>query len=540
MKLYSIMKTGLCCAILALLAPCAAAEADIPDMLLSEHGIYSFEDITRDHIISDEYDVYDRDDDDSSDDEELEIAAETYKYYLDGGVFSFDMRQNGNQIIALYKNGALVSFIIGKEISVKDVEFDTLKVMLWNDLEASKPVRTAVTLSYEEVMSAPGKSSFEPQYGDIPNVYLTGDISEMTKENKVTLQMKYESNTGTVEGYVSAKWQGNAALNYPKKNFSIKLYKDEALSKKQKVSFKDWDKANNYVLKANYIDATAARNIVSARLYKTMPDTYLQNGAQGVVDGFPVRLYINGEFHGLYTWNKPKKGWVFGMDGDNPNELLYFSNFAAGSGLFQRKYSADRYWELVYPDEHTDDTEFDRVTEFIANSSDEEFKAHIEEYMDLNSILNYYVFSQIILNCDGMGKNMNMATYDGKLWYVRPYDLDATFGLEWYGRNLKAYDTDMTESFIRTSALWRKLEDNFAQEIYDRYVLVRNNQLREDRIIAAFEDFMGEVGDDLYKENLTKWPSTPGNTYMLAQIKDFVKARYEFLDTFMEKFNTEK
>ncbi|MBQ3427065.1 MAG: CotH kinase family protein [Clostridia bacterium] len=536
MKLHSVIRTGLICAALAIVSPCAAAEADIQDMLINEYGTYSFEDILKDHIVSDEYDEYDTDDDDAEDDEDIEIAAQTYKYYFEDGVFSFDMMQNGKQVIALYKDGQLVSSVIGKEIYVNDKDFDTLKVMLWSDFKTLMPVTAAIRLSYQEVMDAPDKSSFEPRHGDIPNVYLTGDMTEMTKENKVTLKIKYESDTGVIEGYVSAKWQGNAALKYPKKNFAIKLYKDEALSKKQKVGFKDWDKSNNYVLKANYIDATSARNIVSARLYKTLPDTYLQNGAQGVVDGFPVRLYVNDEFYGLYTWNKPKKGWVFGMEGDNPKELLYFSNYALGSGLFQRKYSADRYWELVYPDEHSSDDEFDRVTEFIATSSDKDFKSHIEEYMDLNSLLNYYVFSQVILNCDGLGKNMNMATYDGKLWYVRPYDLDATFGLEWYGNNLKAYDMDMTDD-MRNSALWKKLEDNFAQEIYDRYVLLRNNQLREDRIIAEFEDLMGEIGDDLYKENLDRWTGTPGNTYMLDQIKDYLKVRYEFLDTFMKKFN---
>ncbi|MBQ6413957.1 MAG: CotH kinase family protein, partial [Ruminococcus sp.] len=425
---------------------------------------------------------------------------------------------------------------VGGEIDVTGLDFDTAKLMLWTDINTQKPCDNAVVLSYDDVIAAPSRAAVEPRYGDIPNVYLTGDMTGISKDNKVTLQMKYESGTETIDGYVSAKWQGNYALKFEKKNFAIKLYKDEALSKKKKVSFKDWDKSNNYVLKANYIDATGARNIVNARLYSTLPDTYLQNGAQGVVDGFPVRLYINGEFFGLYTWNKPKKGWVFGMDGDNPDELLYFSNYALKSGLFLNKYSKDKYWELVYPDEHEDVSEFDRVTGFVAECTDEEFKEHIGEYIDLNSLLNYYVFSQIILHTDGLGKNLNMATYDGNIWYIRPYDMDATYGLYWTGKVTVDYDTDMTED-LRKSRLWSKLEDNFAHEIYERYILLRNGQLSEDRIIAAFEYFMDEVGSDLYQENIEKWPSTPGSGFMLDQIKDYIKARYEFLDVFMEKFN---
>lgn len=478
------------------------------------------------------------DDEDADDDcdDDISIAADTYEYYLDGGAVYFNLKQNGRQVIALYKDNRLVSSALGSRIDITGKDFDTLKLMLWNDVSSMRPAQECISLSYDEVMSA---GTMEPQYSDIPNVYLTGDISEMSKENKVTLQMKYKSATGEVNGWVSAKWQGNYASMLEKKNFSVKLYKDEALDKKLNVEFKDWDKSNNFVLKANYVDATAARNIVCARLYQTLPDTYMQNGSQGVVDGFPVRLYINDEFWGLYTWNKPKKGWTFGMSKSTPNALLYFANYALGSGIFQNKYSTDKFWELVYPDEHEDVTEFDRVTEFIANSSDEDFKAHIEEYMDLNSLLNFYVFSQVIMHCDGTGKNMNAATYDGNLWYIRPYDMDATFGIEWYGYMLKPYDTDMgSDEFMRRSKLWCKLEDNFPQEIYDRYILLRNDQLSEQTILSAFEYFMDEVGADLYAENLERWPDTPGKGFMLNQITDFLNTRYSYLDTYMEKFNS--
>ena len=494
--------------------------------------------LTIEELKSNEYVIYSAPDysgdenDPDDNDEEIVTAASEMGYHLDGDMFYFRLRRNGRQILALYKDGRLVSSAIGSRISIKDVEFDTLKLLLWTDIGGMQPVREAVTLSRDEVVAAKGN---EPQYSDIPKVYLTGDTTEMSKDNKVTLSMKYESKTGTTEGYLTAKWQGNAAVNYPKKNYSIKLYKDETLAKKLKVGFKDWDSANNFVLKANYIDATSARNIVSARLYETLPGVYLQNGTTGEVDGFPVRLYINGVDQGLYTWNKPKKGWVFGMSGDTPGELLYFSNYALRSGLFLNKYSEDHYWELVYPDEHTDESEFDRVTGFVATCSDAEFKEHIEEYMDLNSLLNYYVFAQIILHNDGLGKNMNIATYDGKVWYVRPYDMDATFGLEWYGRVLLPYDKELD---MRASALWRKLEDNFGQEIYDRYIMLRNDQLREDVILAEFRYFMDEVGDELYSENFKLWPNIPGQKFMYDQIAEYISARYEYLDTYMEKFNT--
>ena len=449
--------------------------------------------------------------------------------YYENGIFNSINTTKHDQFIALYKDGQMVSSAIGDTIDTSGVEFDKLRIFLW-EKGSMKPVRKSVELSYNEVINTPARA------GDIPNVYLTGDMTGISHDNKVTLKLKYKSKTESFDSYVTAKWQGNYALYFEKKNFSIKLFKDEALSKKHKVAFKDWDKANNFVLKANWIDSTAARNIVSARLYSTLPNVTLPGGTPGVIDGFPVRLYINNKFFGLYTWNKPKKGWVFGLDDKNPNHLMYFANYALGSGLFERKYSTDHYWELVYPDEHESDEEFDRVTEFVATSTNKEFREHVREYLDLNSLLNFYVFSQLILHADGTGKNINMATYDGKIWYIRPYDLDATYGLFWAGTKTIPYDTDMADENMRKSVLWRKLEDNFPQEIYDRYTEVRHNQMSEDAVLAAFTVFMDEVGEELYAENSARW-SQPGKSYMLNQIRDFLNTRYPYLDNYMKKFN---
>ncbi|MCH5212490.1 MAG: CotH kinase family protein [Oscillospiraceae bacterium] len=463
---------------------------------------------------------------------------ETYEYYLTDGVFEFEIKGNGTEILALYKNNMLVSSAIGSQIYVAGKDFDTLTAFYWSGLDTMKPIQNSISFMYQEVMDAPLKPVTEPLYGDVPSVYLTGDITDMSKQTRVTLGMKYVSETQTIEGYVSAKWQGNYSLNFDKKNYAIKVYKDENCKKKLKTKFKDWDSSNNYVLKANWIDSTQARNIVSARLYSTLPGSTMPNGSTGVIDGFPVRLYLNGEYRGLYTWNKPKKGWTFGLDNEDGSELLYSAEYGLGSCLFERRYSRDKWWELQFPDEHESADEMDRVTGFVAECTDEEFRNHIGEYMDFDSLLNFYVFSQIIMNIDGCGKNTNMATLDGNLWYIRPYDLDAVFGIEWYGWKLKNYTTDMSEEYMRNNVLWRKLEDNFPKEIYDRYILLRNNQLSEENVLMAFQSFMNEIGEEYYAEDLQRWSNQPSRNYMYNQIVNFVNTRYPYLDEYMEKFNS--
>lgn len=148
-------------------------------------------------------------------------------------------------------------------------------------------------------------------YG-LPILHLTGDTSAMTKDNAVDLAYVYGERSGTC----SVKWQGSSSLSYDKKNYTIKF--DNAFE-----AATGWGEQKKYCLKANYIDHSHARNIVNAKLWgqivksrENVPARLknLVNG--GAIDGFPCIIMLNGEFHGLYTWNIPKDGWMLGMGTD--------------------------------------------------------------------------------------------------------------------------------------------------------------------------------------------------------------------------------
>ena len=97
------------------------------------------------------------------------------------------------------------------------------------------------------------KLKFDPSAYNIPLLYLTGDTTGMTKENSVTLAWTYGEDSGSC----TLKWQGDSSLTYAKKNYTIKL--DNAIDI-------GYGAQKKYVLKANYIDFSHARNIVSARI----------------------------------------------------------------------------------------------------------------------------------------------------------------------------------------------------------------------------------------------------------------------------------
>ena len=124
---------------------------------------------------------------------------------------------------------------------------------------------------------------------NLPVLYLYGDTSTMSKDVKVTLNYNYKDLTGSC----TVKWQGSSSLRYPKKNYTITF--DQKFEAKT-----GWGTQKKYCLKANYIDFSHARNVVSARLWGQMVKSRttkneklynLRNG--GAIDGFPIMLSIN-------------------------------------------------------------------------------------------------------------------------------------------------------------------------------------------------------------------------------------------------------
>jgi hypothetical protein len=68
----------------------------------------------------------------------------------------------------------------------------------------------------------------EPNSSDIPKVFINGTIP--TTKDTVLAELTYISKTLTFHSYIEIKCQGTSSMKYPKKNFTIKLFEDEARS----------------------------------------------------------------------------------------------------------------------------------------------------------------------------------------------------------------------------------------------------------------------------------------------------------------------
>ena len=368
----------------------------------------------------------------------------------------------------------------------------------------------------------------------LPVLYLTGDTSSMTKDNAVTLEWIY----GKQSGSCTCKWQGGSSSAYSKKNYTIQFDTGVDVG---------WGEHTKYCFKANYIDHTSALNICSAKIWASIvadrgTNPAIKVGANnGAMDGFPVMIVLNDEFHGLYTMNTPKDKWTFGM-GKNTTEYIVVAKTFSDSTFFNALAELDgNDYELEYADKtvsvDTVKDSLNRAIDSVLNTTGSSWRDSVESYLDVDSVIDYMIFSALLYNVDGIGKNFILTSYDGTKWWFNSYDLDTTFGNHWNGGSY--YNPlDRACNFAKLaskSTLFRLIYDNSKNELISRYKELRAGFLSEANIYKTFYNFCARIPNQIVEMDDRKWPLKPGTyTETLSRIMEFYRLRCEYIDAEIE------
>ena len=404
-----------------------------------------------------------------------------------------------------------------------------------------------------------GISPVEPSNNDIPLVFFGGDLPQ--KKQDTIMNFRYISKNRDISGYVKIKAQGNSSLNYPKKNQTVKLYSDEGCTENLKVNFKNWGAQNKYCYKANWIDITHARNIVSAQLwgdivksrnnYLELPEELRNSPNQGAVDGFPVKLYANGKYQGRYTINIPKDAWMVNMD-KNLDTHCMLCGEDYGSGCFRGEAKIDGTdWKDELHDVVPESVKqrWNQVISFVMTSTDEEFKQNLGNYFDVESLIDYHLFGLYSCGLDAYGKNQIYLTYDGQKWIASMYDMDSTWGLYWDGQKLipSNYSRESYEDMIQNrqgNLLYMRLEKNFQEELTSRWNELLKGPLSISNVLSKFEQFINIAPTELVQEDYatttadSKFTNIPSKTTNnIQQIRKFALERLSYMETYLKSLS---
>ena len=304
----------------------------------------------------------------------------------------------------------------------------------------------------------------------IPRMDITGNLDNMTDDDTNTplvgiTYVDYADLTKSFElNQCKISIQGTSSQLYPVKNYTIQL---RANGQDFYYAPKDaWKPFPRFTLKANYIDSSSANNIANARFFNDLisayhpyPSQQIDGQCRGTVDGFPIRLYINDEYQGLYTFNIDRYAYnAYGFDlGGQTVAYEVAANTNTGAGAFFEQENDNATWnsikqEFEYRYHYAGDekivcevdatlgnqtvlkqgsyhTDLVDLVKWTSSATDEDFTGEIENHWSLNHLIDYFLTVYVVGLVDNFGKNMVIANF-GKdvnmnvVWYVMMYDAD--------------------------------------------------------------------------------------------------------------------
>ena len=167
--------------------------------------------------------------------------------------------------------------------------------------------------------------------------------------------------------------QGNSSMGFVKKNAAIDICNDEWIGDDTaKIRFGNWVPQDSFHLKAYYTDFFRGVGAVSYKLYdqivrtrgnmydrpwkkalldmskigtttKSLGNPYIgdyslltDTGARCFPDGFPMALYLNGEFYGVFSWQLKKHRDNYHMD-KSTAEHVHLDGTLYGTTIFGGK-----------------------------------------------------------------------------------------------------------------------------------------------------------------------------------------------------------
>lgn len=260
--------------------------------------------------------------------------------------------------------------------------------------------------------------------------------------------------------------------------------------------------------------------------------------------GFPVILCHNGKFIGIYTVMLKKNRKNFQMDKSNYKEVLLdmdsgkliegqldWTSFEIRNPkklicMDGTNYDGDNPKELI--DESSDRyvssnkdmnnsittknaikglcNAYIEIKKAIEDKkSNEEIRNIILAHFNVDYVLDYFLFSNLIDNQDGWGGNCQWATWDSTIWFPLPYDLNATFGMNPYGTDAGSPN----HSFIGNE-LCKNIRTYFNTEFKNRYKELRDKKIIDkENIIKIFFEWVARIGTDNYKKEFKLWDTSP-------------------------------
>lgn len=352
----------------------------------------------------------------------------------------------------------------------------------------------------------------------------TSETLDFEKKKQVGLLHVMDGDTVRISG--TAKWRGGWSRQFDKKSFS--------LDTEYPIPLAGMPAHTKWILNASYIDKTMIRHRLWYELWQSMDSSNVAAACKYVtltVDDRYQGLYIAMErIHESRCMIQPdgvlfKDPQVFRKDSIPPEK-------------------GDSYFHQKYPDpeiNNKDDLLFD-LKNFIQKSNSTSFAQQIDEYVDLDNIIDWHLLLLLSHNADGLVKNFYLYKKSASdLFKIIPWDYDHSAGRD--GDNELNLNNTMIQDqrnilldrLMKSNA--KKYNDHRCQRWWTlRKLGIFSKETMSDRISQMQKEIDSEI-----KNNFTKWPyggpgyyDTNDHYQEVELMKSYIEQRIDFLDNYFD------
>ena len=374
----------------------------------------------------------------------------------------------------------------------------------------------------------------------IIEIKTSNEIDNITK--KLAYFTMVEKNQNMIHSAIGVKYRGGSTFQMPKKPFRIEFWEDDTGDITKDVELLKMRSDDDWNLQAIYNEPLRFRSKTNNDLWRKIYSPYYQSMEPDAINGIKMKyaeLFFNGEYRGLYCVSERvdrKQLKLKKYNGDIRGEL--YKGIAKGNSIYEKLppyENGNSIWdgfEYIYPDEIAPywNNLYDFV-DFVINSENSVFYSQYNAYFDIDNLVDYYIFLNLLRATDNTGKNVFVAKYkiDEPYFYV-PWDLDGTFGIRWTGK--KEYITNDLLSNGLYDRLWNDCyEGGFKEKLKNRWNGLRKETLTYDNLMEMFLDNYNYLLDNgVYERESIVWTEYKLDYDDIIYMSDWLSNRLKFLD----------
>ena len=396
---------------------------------------------------------------------------------------------------------------------------------------------------YKETIEVRGEA-YTCYRSEMPIINITTDGEIVNSPAVHGIISVADADGNVIEMHAGFKIRGTSSQQYDKKSYRVELWADATGTEMADTTFLGMRSDDDWNLEAMWSQPLRLRDKVANELWMemyTLPYADLEPNALPGIRMEYADVFINNEYQGVYvlTERMDRKQLNLRRYTTEIRGLLFKGN-GPGAPTFESLIPYDNTsstwnnYEWVYPNEDSVVMNWNHLynfTNFVMNASNNVFYAQYAAQFDKANAIDYYLFINVLMGMDNMGRNVFLSRYKKTSTYIYlPWDLDAIWGL----------DTDGTQTYVteglKSNGFFDRLMNDcnvggFVASTQSRYDELRSTYLTKSHIMELVQNQYNElVESGAYDREHEAWPSYTVDEGQLTYMSEWLDGRFAYLD----------